>query len=136
MIRRWLANVGLAGLLGVVWVLGLVAIWLVGSERPTSTPSVVFGLLYGLFEWAIFGVVPVLVYLVIGELIWPRVARRRLASIMLGAVVVVSYSLVLQAGQVNLSPEAVVWLATFAAVGATFGAIARLPGPPAAPDVP
>ncbi|MBI3751504.1 MAG: hypothetical protein HY263_07600 [Chloroflexi bacterium] len=88
------------------------------------------GMLYGLFEWAIFGVVPVMLYLVIGEVLWARVARRRLASILLGAVIVAAYPFALQAGQIQLNPEAILWLIAFAAVGAIFGAIARLPGSP------
>ena len=99
---------------------------MVGSRNPVS---VLFGVLYGLAEWAIFGVVPVLLYLLIGEAIWPRVARRRVVSIGLGAVIVAAYPFALQAGHVQLSPEAIAWLLAFAAVGATFGAIARLPSP-------
>ena len=129
MIKRWLANVGLAGLLGVAWVLAMLTLSVVGSASPVSAPSVIFGALYGLFEWAFFGVVPVLLYLVIGEVIWPRVARRRLASMILGAVIVAVYPFALRAGQIQPSPEAIVWLVAFAAVGATFGAVARLPGP-------
>ena len=126
MIKRWFANVALAGLLGVAWVFGLVALSAVGSASPTS---VMFGALYGLFEWAFFGVIPVLLYLLIGEVIWAHVARRRLASIILGAVIVAAYPFALRAGEFQLTTEALVWLVAFAGVGATFGAIARLPEP-------
>jgi hypothetical protein len=88
-----------------------------------------FGALYGLFEWAFLGIVPVLLYLLIGEVIWARVARPRFASIALGAVIVGTYPFALQAGQVQLSAQAFGWLLSFAAIGAAFGAIARLPGP-------
>jgi hypothetical protein len=90
---------------------------------------VLFGTLYGLVEWAIFGVVPVLLYLLIGEAIWPRVARRRLVSIGLAAVIIAAYPFALQAGQMTMSAEAIAWLLAFAAVGAVFGAIAHLPSP-------
>ena len=135
MIRRWLTNVALAAILGVAWMLGVVVLSVVGSAGPVSGPSMLGGILYGLFEWAIFGSVPVMAYLVIGEVVWERVPRQRLASVILGAVVVVAYVLALRAGHVALSPEAVEWLVAVAAVGATFGALARLPGRPAPADV-
>lgn len=126
MLKRWLVNVGLAELLGVAWVLGASVLQVVGSPSPQS---VVFGAVYGLFEWAFFGVVPILLYLLIGEVIWPRVARRRLVSIVMGAVIVAAYPFALQADRIHPPAEAIVWLLAFAGVGATFGAVARLPGP-------
>jgi hypothetical protein len=134
MIGRWLANIGLGLLLGVAWIVGVVVL-ATGGGTIASPLSVMFGVLYGLVEWAVFGLIPVLLYLVIGEFLWARLRRPRLASILLGAIIVGAYPFAVQAGHIALTIEAILWLLAFLGVGATFGAIARLPSPSASPDI-
>jgi hypothetical protein len=125
MIKRWLANVGLAVLFGGAWVIGVFALAMRDAESAgISTSQLAGDLIYGLFELVLFAVVPVLLYVVVGEAIWPRVARQRLASIALGAGILIAFQFALSAGEFKAWPEA--WLG---GIGAIYGAMARLPGP-------
>ncbi len=133
--KRWLANIGLALVLCFVYavavaVLSFAANWIAGT--PPTISDAVASLLYGLVELPFLVAIPVLVYLAVGELIWPRVQRQRLSSVVLAAAALVAGLLAAQASHLTASRGVLVVTIVLAGAGAVYGSLAWLPGHPPA----